>query len=228
MYDNDAIVKDLLKEVQLLRDELAIMQRKYEDILYNLDDNNFSSKILEEKDNMKAEISVTSEKISAAVTREDLSNELLNYSSIEQTADMISSTVEEIVGDTYATKSYVKQTAGDITSMVETIENGTFKNKTLFQQTDDTFLFDGDNTVFTGIIYLTDNNGNKRFAIWHDETQGYPQVRLGTSGKNTISTPIVIGNINNGEHNVFIGSDTSNNRIVTRGWIENEFKITFG
>ena len=42
---NDMNFKQLRNEVQLLRDELAIMKRKYEDILYNLDDDNFSRRI---------------------------------------------------------------------------------------------------------------------------------------------------------------------------------------
>lgn len=62
-------VKRLRNEVQLLRDELAIMQRKYEDILYNLDDDNFSSKLLKEKDNMKTEIKVTAEGIQSVVSK---------------------------------------------------------------------------------------------------------------------------------------------------------------
>ena len=47
---NQMDIKKLRNEVQLLRDELAIMQRKYEDILYNLDDDNFSSQLKKEKD----------------------------------------------------------------------------------------------------------------------------------------------------------------------------------
>lgn len=56
--------KQLRNEVQLLRDELAIMQRKYEDILYNLDDDNFSSTFKREKDGMKTAIKQTEEEIS--------------------------------------------------------------------------------------------------------------------------------------------------------------------
>ena len=48
---NQMDFKELRNEVQMLRDELAIMQRKYEDILYNLDDENFSGVLLKEKDN---------------------------------------------------------------------------------------------------------------------------------------------------------------------------------
>lgn len=85
--------KSLRNEVQSLRDELAIMKRKYEDILYNLDDDNFSSRIVKERDNMKAEISVTAEEIKTKVSATDLATSLLNYSTISQTASAISSVV---------------------------------------------------------------------------------------------------------------------------------------
>ena len=41
--------KQLRNEVQLLRDELAIMKRKFEDIIYNLDTDNFSSRFVKEQ-----------------------------------------------------------------------------------------------------------------------------------------------------------------------------------
>ena len=45
MFDipiNKMDFKQLRNEVQALRDELAIMKRKYEDAIYNLDSDNFS------------------------------------------------------------------------------------------------------------------------------------------------------------------------------------------
>ena len=51
--------KQLRNEVQLLRDELAIMKRKYEDIIYNLDTDNFSSRFVKEQGDMKTAIKVT-------------------------------------------------------------------------------------------------------------------------------------------------------------------------
>ena len=67
--------KQLRNEVQLLRDELAIMKRKYEDAIYNIDESNFSSKIIQERDNMKAEISVTADEIKTKLSKEDLDGE---------------------------------------------------------------------------------------------------------------------------------------------------------
>ena len=130
--------KQLRNEVQLLRDELAIMKRKYEDAIYNIDESNFSSKIIQERDNMKAEISVTADEIKTKLSKEDLDGELKNYSTITQTAEKIESTVREKVGeyvtdalgDNYVTKttyeSGIAQTAKDIKlSVSETYQTKT-------------------------------------------------------------------------------------------------------
>ncbi len=78
--------KQLRNEVQLLRDTIAIMQRKYEDLLYNLDDENLSGRMLKEKEDMKAEIKVTAEEISTKVSKDDLKT------AITQTAEQIETT----------------------------------------------------------------------------------------------------------------------------------------
>lgn len=83
--------KQLRKEVQSLRDELAIMRRKYEDIIYNLDTNNFSSRFVKEQNNMKTAIKVTAEGIKTKVSKEDL--DAFQESTFEQTAEQISATV---------------------------------------------------------------------------------------------------------------------------------------
>ena len=81
--------KQLRNEVQLLRDELAIMKRKYEDIIYNLDTDNFSSRFVKEQGDMKTAIEITAEGIKTKVSQEDLDDSLLNYSTIDQTAEKI-------------------------------------------------------------------------------------------------------------------------------------------
>lgn len=48
--------KRLRREVQVLSDELARMKRQYEDILYNLDDDNLGAKIKAEKKNLLKEV----------------------------------------------------------------------------------------------------------------------------------------------------------------------------
>ena len=61
---NNMDVKQLRNEVQLLRDELAIMKRKYEDIIYNLDTDNFSQRLVKQGENMYTKIEQTAESIS--------------------------------------------------------------------------------------------------------------------------------------------------------------------
>lgn len=65
---NSMDFKQLRNEVQLLRDELALFKRKYEDVIYNLDDDNFSGRFIKEKNDMKAEIKLTDGRITAAVS----------------------------------------------------------------------------------------------------------------------------------------------------------------
>jgi hypothetical protein len=110
--------KQLRNEVQLLRDELAIMKRKYEDILYNLDDDNFSGQFLKEKDNMKTEIKIAADGIKTKVSKEDLDKSLSQYSTLEQTAEAIRTEVaalSETDGELY---SQISQTASSIKSVV--------------------------------------------------------------------------------------------------------------
>ena len=84
-------IKELRKEVQSLRDELAIMQRKYEDILCNLDTDNFSSRFTKEQGDMRTAIEVTAKGIKTKVSKE----ELKAYSTIEQTAEHIQNIVSK-------------------------------------------------------------------------------------------------------------------------------------
>lgn len=141
-------VKQLRNEVQLLRDELAIMQRKYEDILYNLDYNNFSSRLVQEKDDMKTQISITAEGIETKVSKDEFESEMkqtaesiatkvshseLNkYSTQEQTAAAITSIVSEYQTRAEAEDAYdelyskIEQTAGSITSTVSKSINSYF------------------------------------------------------------------------------------------------------
>lgn len=107
--------KQLRKEVQSLRDELAIMQRKYEDILHNLDTDNFSSRFVKEQGDMRTAIEVTAEGIKTKVSNE----ELAKYTTLEQTAEAISS-------QAYA--------SADLSSAqkIDTIEEATDKTKTYY------------------------------------------------------------------------------------------------
>lgn len=90
---NSMSFKQLKNEVQELRDTVTRMKRMYEDILYNLDDDNFSSRFVKEKNGMKAEIKITAEEISSVVENvDDIEQEV---SEISQTAGKISSIVSK-------------------------------------------------------------------------------------------------------------------------------------
>lgn len=229
---NSMNIKQLRNEVQLLRDELAMMQRKYEDILYNLDYGNFSSKYIKETEDKIAFEVENSDKIATLeITAEGIKADVQatndkfdNYSTIEQTANAITSTVsksyltDKLDGE-YATKqsvTEVKQTANSISSRVDDVEDGVFTGGTLFTQTSGKFYFDGKKAVFTGVVNLTDNDKNEVFAITHDESQpsgAFVHLHSTTSTK----YPIILGDSNSGE--VYIGSKTNQNEVATKGWV---------
>lgn len=270
--------KQLRYEVQLLRDEIAILRRKFDDAIYNLDSDNFGKSFTLEQNGMKAQIKVNAQEISTKITAEDLGGALVNYSTISQTADQIQtavigvnnttdeklknySTVEQtaaqitstvtsefvtdLIGDEvvtnavltatisqsaneikqyvsaeYQTKeaaedeydllySEISQTAGGITSRVSDLES--FKTS-VFTQTKDGFTLDGEQTTFTGVIWLTDNSGVKRFSLSHDESQGFEQVIMDCVSS---GVPIVIGD----EDSVYIGYYAEENTVATRDWV---------
>lgn len=87
--------KELRSEVQLLRDELAVMRREYDDLFHNLDNENFSGSILKEKKDMKTQIQVNEKGISTLVSS------LGNYSTITQTNNKIAMVVSKSVSATF-------------------------------------------------------------------------------------------------------------------------------
>lgn len=108
--------KQLRNEVQFLRDELAIFRRKYEDMIYNLDSDNFSSHIIKEKDGMKAQIKLTAEEISTKVSNEDFE------SAISQTAERISSVVVESIDLSQAIRVNSPDDFEDISEIYSVLE----------------------------------------------------------------------------------------------------------
>jgi hypothetical protein len=144
---NSMNYKQLRNEVQLLRDELAIMKRKYEDIIYNLDTDNFSSRFVKEQGDMKSAIEITAEGIKTKVSKEEMEstitqtanqikvevekvttetdNKLKNYATTAWTDDQITSKVEQYVTDlvdgeyvTNVVRSEINQTANEIYAYV--------------------------------------------------------------------------------------------------------------
>ena len=92
-------VKACYKENIMLRDEIAIMKRKYEDIIYNLDDENFSSRFVKEKNNMRTSIEQTEEAITLQAERIDENNKQF-MTKLTQTAETI-----RLQAETYATNA---------------------------------------------------------------------------------------------------------------------------
>ena len=131
-------MKKLRNEVQLLRDELAIMKRKYEDIIYNLDTDNFSSRFVKEQDNMKTAIEVTAEGIKTKVSKEEM--ESFKESTISQTAEQIKIEVSKVntaTDDKLKSYATTEWTTNAITSTVsETYITDKIGNKYV---SDDTF-----------------------------------------------------------------------------------------
>lgn len=125
--------KQLRNEVQLLRDELAIFKRRYEDAIYNLDGDNFGRNFTIEQNNMRSQIQMTAEKIKSTVSKKELETELEKYSTIEQTAEQIELTVnseyvETLIDGKYVTNatfaSQIKQSSDEILlSVSEKYEN---------------------------------------------------------------------------------------------------------
>lgn len=232
----DMNFKELKNEVQLLRDELAIFKRKYEDAIYNLDSDNFGKSFTLEQNNMKAQIKITANALKTTVSKNELESALNNYSTISQTAEKIEATVtksyvENLIGNDYITNavltSKIEQSSAEIHASVSaqyetkddaqasyssltgsiaeiTLNSDSISTRvsdlegfktSVFTQTADGFTLDGESTTFTGVIFLTDNNGNKRFSLFHDETQGYEQILIGSSGDGT-GLPITIGKPN--------------------------------
>lgn len=248
--------KQLKNEVQLLRDELAVFKRKYEDAIYNLDNDNFGKSFTLEQNNMKALIKITADAVKTKVSEVDLNKELENYSTLEQTASEIKTTVNakyvtDLIGDKYVTNaelsseirqseegiystvslkyetkedaqdeygsltnkiSEVNQTANSIEARVTDVES--FKTS-VFTQTAYGFTLDGEQTTFTGVIYLTDDNANKRYSIFHDTSQGFEQVLMHSTSGNI---PLVLGDT---DGNVYIGSRVSGREAATRDWVNN-------
>lgn len=184
-------VKQLRNEVQLLRDELAIMKRKYEDIIYNLDTDNFSSRFVKEQGDMRTAIEQTEEKIS--LQAEEIGENSKNIASLEITAESIESEVFEENEDGTKT-SRIKQNANNITSEVEARQSADSTLSSRITQTSNKIsaVISGDytedmlNNYLTGIeitphkikmidddVYSVYNNSGLRFYDSADQIEGW-------------------------------------------------------
>ncbi len=191
--------KQLRKEVQLLRDELAIMQRKYEDILYNLDDDNFSGRFLKEKDNMKTSIEITAEGIKTKVSNADfesaktqlanqITSEVTNRTNadnelstrITQTANTIESEVTNRTNADNELSSRITQNSNSITSEVQARTNAETQLSSRITQTSNqiTAIVQGEYTdgilkgYLTGIVIEPDKIkmiNNNVYSVYNNE-----------------------------------------------------------
>lgn len=103
--------KQLRNEVQNLRDELALFKRKYEDVIYNLDSDNFGKSFTLEQNNMKSQIIVTAKAIETKVSNEEFNSAMIQTageiatkvsgkdfeSLVSQTADAVNMVVSETI-----------------------------------------------------------------------------------------------------------------------------------
>lgn len=114
-------VKRLRNEVQDLRDELALMKRKFEDILYNLDTDNFSPRVVKQGNDMYTKIEQNAEGIT--LQAEKIDENVQNLASLKVTADEIETAVFEKTTDEDGNTqkiSKIEQTAEAIRSEVKT------------------------------------------------------------------------------------------------------------
>lgn len=172
--------KELRREVQLLRDELAVFKRKYEDAIYNLDSDNFGKSFTVEQNNMKAQIKVTADAITTMVSDTDLATALEQYSKITQTAEAIQTVVSKSADLENAVEISSLDQATDVTKTYvirEKTTDGKVKDEkyyyynnlsntwellignnihTMFEQTAEGFLLRG-NTVIDGNATITRN-----------------------------------------------------------------------
>ena len=137
-------IKQLRNEVQLLRDELAIMKRKYEDIIYNLDTDNFSSRFVKEQGDMRTAIEVTAEGIKTKVSNEEFE------STKTQLANQITSEVKDLNDEL---SSEITQTADSIQTTVSSVFNEITKVSSKSKMTDKSkiYTYNGENYHYNRI-----------------------------------------------------------------------------
>ena len=102
--------KQLRNEVQMLRDELAVFKRRFEDMIYNLDSDNFGKSFTVEQNRMKSQVRITADAIKTMVSNEDM------MSAITQKADSIKLEVTNETNEkltTYATTTYTDKAITD-------------------------------------------------------------------------------------------------------------------
>ena len=155
---NSMNYKQLRNEVQLLRDELAIMKRKYEDIIYNLDTDNFSSRFVKEQGDMRTAIKVTAEGIETKVSNEEFE------STKTQLAEKIESDVKNL-DDTLSTK---------ITQTADAIKSHAYASADLSSALEISDISKA--TDITKTYYIKDGNGNKTYYYYNEISKDWEEI----------------------------------------------------
>lgn len=164
--------KKMLSQIEDLESKLYKLKKELQ--YYTEINNGDIIRIKKKCGNLSAEFSVSAEKIKAEVKKE-VNKKLENYSTIEQTSEKITATVEEKTQD-LATKSELKsqieQTANSIKSTVTSVKTDVDGlkevNESVFEQTATGFELTGD-VAISGKLYDTDFD------------RGYFEVSSGTS-----------------------------------------------
>ena len=183
-------LKRLEDGIAILEEQLVSMKRHYEDILNNLDEDNFSANYKVQQGNMYSKIEQTAEKVTVEVS--NLSGEVDNIvgdvSRVEFKADNISSTVTKIYNAAVAVDSESKMTDkslmyycngkyryyNDVTKKWDEVNSNSIVSQ--FIQTADGFILDGDvkisgDQIVDGVATLRDNV-NVGDASTMDEQRG--------------------------------------------------------
>lgn len=141
--------KQLRNEVQMLRDELAVFKRRFEDMIFNLDSDNFGKSFTVEQNRMKAQLKIAADAIQVMVSDTDLNNELVSYAKTTWTADQIESVAKKADSQYSDLSTRITQTATDITAQVNAVSDSLSAYSTI-AMTKDTI------TSMVSTEYLTD------------------------------------------------------------------------
>ena len=202
--------KELRNEVQLLRDELAMMKRTFEDIIHNLDTDNFSSRFVKEQGDMRTAIEVNAEGIKSTVSKKDLEQ----YSTIKQTAEQIQNVVSKSAKLDEAIPITTIEKATDtskIYALQEKNDDGDVISETYYYFNDITEQWEvlsGDN------IYTVFNQTAEGFSLKGNVKVDGSCVLTGTLTFNSSDRPLDVQYSTDGENDWHYDFDSSEDKFM--------------
>lgn len=203
--------KELRNEVQYLRDELAMFKRKFNDIIYNLDSDNFGKSFTVAQNNMKTQIKINAQEIATKVSEDDLERELSVYSEISETASAIRTLVSKNVN--ISNSSNVREVNSwpdlnadpDYIYVVRTRYGSNVKDETYYYYSSfsnqwETLTGNNIYTVFNQTAYGFELKGNVSVdgSVVADSLQGETITGTAISGSTINGSTITGGNIYTG------------------------------